>query len=156
MKHNTKEQLVYQRKKLSDDHSNANQRNKLLKKEKTQLLPINEVSILLVMRCLFLICACSFTGAICGYLGINIQDGLRGMEAIWQVSVLLCLCFFCLMHSLYLRFLNIHMELSYIAKKKKDILHLRSVATEAQYLKEEAERRLAGEDMSEGDEDQSS
>ena len=50
------------------------------------------------------------------------------------------------------RYLNVNMDLKHFTQKKKDFTHLRAVAAEAQTLKEEAERRRLGEDISEGEE----
>ncbi len=47
------------------------------------------------------------------------------------------------------------MDLKHFTQKKKDVTHLRAVAAEAQTLKEEAERRRLGEDISEGEEENS-
>ncbi len=44
MKHNTKDQLLSQKRQLLNDHSNATARAKILAKNKALLLPIDEVS----------------------------------------------------------------------------------------------------------------
>ncbi len=50
------------------------------------------------------------------------------------------------------RFLNVNMDLTHYTQKRKDITHLRAVATEAILLKDEAEHRLLGDDIIEGGE----
>ena len=45
-----------------------------------------------------------------------------------------------------------NMDLAHITQKRKDITHLRAVATEAILLKDEAEHRLLGDNIIEGGE----